>query len=283
MIGLNDGAGARIQEASSRCIPTARSSTETCGRRCHPPGERGHGPLRRRGRLLPGHDRLHLHGERHLPHVHHRSDVVKTVTGEDVTLEELGGAMSHATKSGVATFVAPDEKTCSTRSAICCLPPLQQPRGDPDRRHRRRPRPGLPRARRPDARIGHPALRHEEGHRCRRRRRGLLRGPSPLGHVHHLWLRPHRRRSVGIVGNQPPSSPVSSTSTRRRRRPLRADLRRLQHPLVTFVDVPGFMPEPTRSTAASSATGPSSSTPTARRPSPHPDRHPQGLRRPTSS
>jgi len=27
---------------------------------------------------------------------------VKTVTGEDVTLEELGGALTHATKSGVA-------------------------------------------------------------------------------------------------------------------------------------------------------------------------------------
>ncbi|MBO0893999.1 MAG: methylmalonyl-CoA carboxyltransferase, partial [Acidimicrobiales bacterium] len=39
-------------------------------------------------------------------------DVVKTVTGEEVTLEELGGAMTHATKSGVATFVAPDEKSC---------------------------------------------------------------------------------------------------------------------------------------------------------------------------
>jgi acetyl-CoA carboxylase carboxyltransferase component len=39
-------------------------------------------------------------------------DVVKTVTGEDVTLEELGGAMSHGTRSGVATFVAPDEKSC---------------------------------------------------------------------------------------------------------------------------------------------------------------------------
>jgi acetyl-CoA carboxylase carboxyltransferase component len=39
-------------------------------------------------------------------------DVVKTVTGEEVTLEELGGAMSHATKSGVATFVSADEKSC---------------------------------------------------------------------------------------------------------------------------------------------------------------------------
>jgi acetyl-CoA carboxylase carboxyltransferase component len=39
-------------------------------------------------------------------------DVVKTVTGEEVTLEELGGAKSHATKSGVATYVSPDEKSC---------------------------------------------------------------------------------------------------------------------------------------------------------------------------
>jgi acetyl-CoA carboxylase carboxyltransferase component len=39
-------------------------------------------------------------------------DVVKTVTGEDVTLEQLGGAMSHATKSGVASFVSADEKAC---------------------------------------------------------------------------------------------------------------------------------------------------------------------------
>jgi propionyl-CoA carboxylase beta chain len=39
-------------------------------------------------------------------------DVVKTVTGEEVTQEELGGAMTHATKSGVATFVYPDERTC---------------------------------------------------------------------------------------------------------------------------------------------------------------------------
>jgi acetyl-CoA carboxylase carboxyltransferase component len=37
-------------------------------------------------------------------------DVVKTVTGEEVTLEELGGAGSHASKSGVATFVADSEE-----------------------------------------------------------------------------------------------------------------------------------------------------------------------------
>ena len=37
-------------------------------------------------------------------------DVVKTVTGEEVTLEELGGAGSHSSKSGVATFVSNDEE-----------------------------------------------------------------------------------------------------------------------------------------------------------------------------
>jgi propionyl-CoA carboxylase beta chain len=39
-------------------------------------------------------------------------DVVRTVTGEEVSFEELGGAATHATKSGVAHITAPDEETC---------------------------------------------------------------------------------------------------------------------------------------------------------------------------
>src|SRR5262249_13270429 len=39
-------------------------------------------------------------------------DVVKTVTGEEVTFEELGGAATHASKSGVAHMVSPDEESC---------------------------------------------------------------------------------------------------------------------------------------------------------------------------
>src|SRR5512134_2798466 len=39
-------------------------------------------------------------------------DVVKTVTGEEVSFEELGGAAAHATKSGVAHLTAPDEEAC---------------------------------------------------------------------------------------------------------------------------------------------------------------------------
>jgi len=37
-------------------------------------------------------------------------EVIKAVTGEDVSFEELGGAMTHAEKSGVAHFAEDDEK-----------------------------------------------------------------------------------------------------------------------------------------------------------------------------
>jgi acetyl-CoA carboxylase carboxyltransferase component len=52
-------------------------------------------------------------------------DVVKTVTGEDVTLEQLGGAQTHASRSGVAHFVLPDEKSCldAVRYLLSFLPP----------------------------------------------------------------------------------------------------------------------------------------------------------------
>jgi propionyl-CoA carboxylase beta chain len=39
-------------------------------------------------------------------------DVIKTVTGEESTFEELGGAMTHNTKSGVAHFAEDDEEQC---------------------------------------------------------------------------------------------------------------------------------------------------------------------------
>jgi acetyl-CoA carboxylase carboxyltransferase component len=37
-------------------------------------------------------------------------DVIKTVTGEDVTMEELGGAHAHSSKSGVTHFIAEDDR-----------------------------------------------------------------------------------------------------------------------------------------------------------------------------
>ncbi|MGZ6969171.1 MAG: acyl-CoA carboxylase subunit beta [Acidimicrobiia bacterium] len=70
-------------------------------------------------------------------------DVVKAATGEDVTQQELGGAMTHATKSGVANFVFDDEQTCleQVRYLLSFLPsnnledpPYFEPEDDPTRR-----------------------------------------------------------------------------------------------------------------------------------------------------
>jgi acetyl-CoA carboxylase carboxyltransferase component len=69
-------------------------------------------------------------------------DVVKTVTGEEVTLEELGGATSHASKSGVATFVSDSEEEVldAVKTLLTFLPsnnmeepPRIEPTDDPER------------------------------------------------------------------------------------------------------------------------------------------------------
>jgi methylmalonyl-CoA decarboxylase alpha subunit len=50
--------------------------------------------------------------------------VIKTVTGEDVTSETLGGATTHNTVSGVAQFVAPNDRDCinEVRKLLSYLP-----------------------------------------------------------------------------------------------------------------------------------------------------------------
>ena len=51
-------------------------------------------------------------------------EIIKTVTGEDVTFEQLGGAQTHAAKSGVAHLVAADEDemTDLARTLLSYLP-----------------------------------------------------------------------------------------------------------------------------------------------------------------
>jgi len=70
-------------------------------------------------------------------------DVIKAVTSEDVTFEELGGAMTHATRSGMASFVAEDEQDClaQVRYLLSFLPsnnledpPTYASADEPDRR-----------------------------------------------------------------------------------------------------------------------------------------------------
>src|SRR5690242_15111668 len=69
-------------------------------------------------------------------------DVIKTVTGEEVEFEELGGAMSHNSKSGVAHFAFEDEESCleDVRYLLSVLPsnnleapPRFEPSDDPER------------------------------------------------------------------------------------------------------------------------------------------------------
>ena len=69
-------------------------------------------------------------------------DVIKTVTGEEVTLEELGGALTHNSVSGVAHFMAEDEEElfAQTRALLSFLPsnnlddpPYVAPADDPAR------------------------------------------------------------------------------------------------------------------------------------------------------
>jgi propionyl-CoA carboxylase beta chain len=69
-------------------------------------------------------------------------DVIKTVTHEEVTKENLGGAMAHNERSGVAHFAAEDEKECLylIRELLSFMPqnnmedpPFVAPKDTPDR------------------------------------------------------------------------------------------------------------------------------------------------------
>ena len=111
MIGLNDGAGARIQEGvvslagyggifrrnvqASGVIPQISVILGPCaGGAVYSPAMTDF--------IFMVRDTSHMFIT--------GPDVVKTVTGEEVTLE-LGGAGSHSTKSGVASFVGEDEQS----------------------------------------------------------------------------------------------------------------------------------------------------------------------------
>jgi len=171
-------------------------------------------------------------------------DVVKTVTGEEVTLEELGGAMSHASKSGVATFVSADERACleEVRYLLGFLP--QNNLGDP-----------------PTADTGDDPARS-----CESLRTILPESPNQpydmkkvvaevVDNGEFLEYFPHWAksiicgfaridgRSVGIVGNQPMvlAGVLDIESSEKAARFVRT-CDAFNIPIVTFVDVPGFLP-----------------------------------------
>ena len=171
-------------------------------------------------------------------------DVVKTVTGENVTQQELGGAQTHASKSGIATFMSPDDKACldDVRFLLGFLPsnnletaPLLDT-GDPHDR----PTPELVDLVPDSANVPYDmrtvveavADDNEFFEYFSRWATNIVCGFIRLG-----------GQSVGVVGNQPQSyaGVLDIEASEKAARFVRTcDAYNI--PLVTFVDVPGFLP-----------------------------------------
>jgi len=171
-------------------------------------------------------------------------DVVKTVTGEDVTLEELGGAMSHATKSGVATFVSPDEKACldDVRHLLSFLPAnnLEEPPRELTGDDADRSVPELI-----DLMPASPNQPYDM-----KKVIAAVVDNGDYFEVHRHWAMSITcgfarmdGRVVGIVGNQPAvlAGVLDIDSSEKASRFVRT-CDAFNIPLLTFVDVPGFMP-----------------------------------------
>jgi propionyl-CoA carboxylase beta chain len=171
-------------------------------------------------------------------------DVVKTVTGEEVTFEELGGAATHASKSGVAHFTAADEESCleDARYLLSFLPqnnldpPPYFPPTDPVDREEAELDTLIPNEPTKPYDIKDVVRRVvDDGEFLEVHARfaeNIVCGFARLG-----------GHPVGVVGNQPHSIAGvldidSSVKAARFVRTCDA----FNIPLVTFVDVPGFLP-----------------------------------------
>jgi acetyl-CoA carboxylase carboxyltransferase component len=171
-------------------------------------------------------------------------DVIKTVTGEDVTLEELGGAMSHATKSGVANFVAEDEEDvyAQVRHLLSYLPSnnLEEPpyleTGDPV--DRTDPDPGEVI---PDA-SNQPYDMHDVITRVIDRDTFYEYFPHYAPNIICGFAR-LGGHAVGIIANQPRilAGALNTTCSEKAARFIRT-CDAFNVPIVVFMDVPGFQP-----------------------------------------
>src|SRR5690348_15401490 len=171
-------------------------------------------------------------------------DVIKTVTGEEPTFEELGGAMTHNTKSGVAHFASDDEEACleDARYLLSFLPqnnlelaPRTAPSDDPERMEMEL-----------DAIVpDNPNKPYDMRNVVR-----LIVDDGEFFEVHEHFA-PNiicgfsrlSGYSVGIVGNQPAqlAGVLDIDASEKAARFVRfCDAFNI--PLITFTDVPGFLP-----------------------------------------
>jgi len=171
-------------------------------------------------------------------------EVIKAVTGEEVTFEQLGGAATHSEKSGVAHFAVEDEAECLNlvRRLLSYIPsnnledaPYLELRDDPNRR---------------DSELA--AVVPEESEKPYDML-DVVRHVVDRGsflEVHADWaknivvgLARLEGHSIGVVGNQPKvlAGTLDINSSIKAARFVRfCDAFNI--PLLTFVDVPGFLP-----------------------------------------
>ncbi len=244
-VGINDSGGARIQEGidalggygeifyrntlASGVIPQISIIMGPCaGGAVYSPG------LTDFVFMVEGRSHMFITGP----------EVIKTVTGEDVTFEALGGAQAHATKSGVAHFVSAGEQECLTqvKRLLSFLPannmeePLMQDLGDSGERLEERLTQIVP---------ADPNKPYDV--------RDVIRGVVDAGDF--LEVQPGWAmnmvvgfarlggRSVGVVANQPRvlAGCIDINAADKGSRFIRfCDAFNI--PLLTFVDTPGYLP-----------------------------------------
>ncbi len=171
-------------------------------------------------------------------------EVIKTVTQEEVTKDALGGAMAHATRSGVCHLVSADDRACmaQVRELLSFLPsnntedPPFKPTSDPVDRED----PAL------DTMV--PAESNKPYDM-----KHVIRAVVDDGHFFEIMEQYARNmligfariggRSVGIVANQPSvlAGVLDIAASIKAARFVRfCDCFNI--PIVTWVDVPGFLP-----------------------------------------
>ena len=171
-------------------------------------------------------------------------DVIRSVTGEDVSHEDLGGARAHASRSGVAHFAIEGEEACiaEVRRLLSFLPsnnmedpPRAQPNDDPERR---------------DAELVHIVPENPNQPYDMLDLVGRVVDGGDFMEVHQSFaanvvvgFARFDGRVVGVIGNQPEmiAGVLDIDASVKAARFVRfCDAFNI--PVVTFVDVPGFMP-----------------------------------------
>ncbi|MGW3653222.1 acyl-CoA carboxylase subunit beta [Streptomyces sp. NPDC000878] len=245
LVSLNDGAGARIQEGvtalagyggifqrntrASGVIPQISVMLGPCA------GGAAYSPaLTDFVFMVRGISQMFLTGP----------DVVKTVTGEEVTQDGLGGADVHAATSGVATFAYDDEETCleEVRYLLSLLPqnnrelpPRTEGEDSPDRRT--------------EALADLVPLSGKESYDMRAVLEEIV-DDGDYFEVHPAWatnvvcaLARLDGQVVGVVANQPEAmAGVLDISASEKAARFVQFCDSFSIPLITLVDVPGFLP-----------------------------------------